>query len=182
MSERAIIVVDIQNEYFPSGKLPLEGIEQATQNAAKVIADARSKDDLVIFIRHEFPDPEAPIFTPGSDGVEINEAVKPGANEPVVLKHAPNAFLGTDLKQRLDSNGVKDAVIIGAMSHVCIDATARAASDYGYNTTVIHDACATQDVEFEGKTAPANHVHAGIMAALAFAYGSVTTTEQYLAG
>ncbi|MDN3523007.1 cysteine hydrolase family protein [Halomonas ramblicola] len=181
MSQRAIIVVDIQNEYFPSGKLPLVGIEEAVGNAAKVIQDARAKGDSVIHIRHEFPDPQAPIFTPGSPGVQIHPSVQPEAGEPVILKHYPNAFRETDLKQRLEAEGVEEVVIAGAMSHVCIDATSRAAADFGYKATIVHDACATQDLEFDGHAVPAAHVHGTIMAALAFAYGSVVTTRDYLA-
>ena len=75
MSKRAIIVVDLQNEYLPSGKLPLVGIQQATENAAKVIEAARSKGERVIFIRHEMA--EAPFFVPGSPGVEMIPAVMP---------------------------------------------------------------------------------------------------------
>ncbi len=64
MSNRAIIVVDIQNEYFSGGKLPLEGIEKAAANAAKVIEHARSAKDFVIYVQHESADPEIPFFTP----------------------------------------------------------------------------------------------------------------------
>ncbi|MCS4505786.1 cysteine hydrolase [Arhodomonas aquaeolei] len=181
MTQRAIIVVDIQNEYFPSGKLPLVGIEEAAANAARVIRAARAAGDTVIHIRHEFPDSQAPLFTPGSSGVEINSLVEPQEGEAVILKHFPNAFRETDLKRKLDAEGVEEVVIMGAMSHVCVDATSRAAADLGYVTTIIHDACATQDIEFNGVAAPAAQAHATIMAALAFAYGSVTTTRDYIA-
>src|SRR5262245_61537860 len=174
MSKRAILVVDIQNEYFQSGKLPLIGIAEAAANAAKVIEAARSKGDEVIYIRHETPSADAPIFTPGSSGVEINSAVRPAASEPVILKHFPNAFRETELKQMLDAKGIKEVVIVGAMSHMCIDATSRAAADLGYNTVIVHDACATTNLEFKGTTVPANQVHAAFMAGLAFAYGKVT--------
>jgi nicotinamidase-related amidase len=80
----------------------------------------------------------------------------------------------------LDAKGVKDVVIIGAMSHMCIDATSRAAADFGYNTVVVHDACATMNLDFEGTSIPAAQVHAAFMAGLAFAYGKVTTTSEYL--
>lgn len=180
MSKRAIIVVDIQNEYFPAGKLPLEGIDSAVAKAARVIEHARAARDTVIYVRHESPAPEAPFFTPGTPGVEIHAAVNPLASETVLLKHYPNAFLETGLKALLDKPGIEELVIIGAMSHMCIDATSRAASDLGYKTTILHDACATLDLEFEGKTVPAAQVHGTIMAALAFAYGTVTTTDDYL--
>ncbi|BBI60848.1 hypothetical protein HSBAA_21540 [Vreelandella sulfidaeris] len=96
------------------------------------------------------------------------------------MKHFPNSFRETGLKALLDEQSIEEVVIIGAMSHMCIDATSRAASDFGYKTTIIHDACATMDLEFEGATVPASQVHATIMAALAFAYGTVTTTEHYI--
>jgi nicotinamidase-related amidase len=107
MSKRAIIVVDLQNEYLPSGKLPLVGIEQATENAAKVIESARSEGDKVIFIRHEMA--EAPFFVPGSPGVEIIPAVLPKKGEDVLVKHFPNSFRETELKRMLDAEGVEEA-------------------------------------------------------------------------
>lgn len=180
MSHRAIIVVDIQNEYFPTGKLPLEGIETAATNAAKVIVHARSAKDLVVHVRHESADSNIPFFTPGTQGVAIHPMVAPLDSETVLLKHFPNSFLETGLKELLDQQGIEEVVVIGAMSHMCIDATSRAASDFGYRTTIIHDACATQDLEFNDMTVPAAQVHAAMMAALAFAYGTVITTDQYI--
>ena len=90
MSTKALIVVDIQNEYFPQGKLSLVGINEAADNAALVIESAREKGHTVIHVRHEMPSADAPIFTPGTDGVEINEKVKPIEGEAVVVKHYPN--------------------------------------------------------------------------------------------
>ena len=179
MSKRAILVVDIQNEYFPDGALPLVGIEDAVANAAKVIASARERGDLVVNIRHEAPG--ASIFVPGSKGVEIHSSVAPAEGEPVIVKNFPNSFRNTNLRDILDANGVTDVVVIGAMSHMCVDATTRAANDFGYATTTVHDACATRDLEFGGVTAPAAEVHTSIMAALAFAYGTVISTEEFTA-
>ncbi|MGO2880407.1 cysteine hydrolase family protein [Halomonas sp. 86] len=180
MSHRAIIVVDIQNEYFPGGKLLLNGIEEAATNAANVIEHARSANDLVVYFQHESADPDIPFFTPGTQGVAIHPIVAPLGEETVLVKHFPNSFRETGLQELLDQQNIEEVVIIGAMSHMCIDATSRAASDLGYKTTIIHDACATLDLEFDGVTVPAPQVHATIMAALAFAYGTVTTTKQYI--
>jgi len=181
MSKRAVVVVDLQNEYFPSGKLPLVGIEDAVTNAARVIAAARSNNDPVIHVRHEFPTSDAPFFVPGTEGTQIHPAVAPIEGEPVVLKNYPNSFLKTDLKQMLDAKGIEEVVVIGAMSHMCIDATSRAASDLGYKVLLVHDACATMDLEFGGQVVPAAQVHAALMAALAFAYATITATDEYLA-
>ena len=181
MSKRAIVVVDLQNEYLPTGKLPLVGIESALANAARIISSARAKSELLIHVRHEFATPDAPVFVPGSDGVQIIPAVAPIAGEPVVLKNYPNSFRDTGLKQMLDEQGVTELVVIGAMSHMCVEATTRAAADFGYPVTVVHDACATMDLEFAATVVPAAQVHATAMAALAFAYGTITSTAEYLA-
>lgn len=179
MSKRAILVVDLQNEYWPAGNLSLQGIDAAAGNAARVMAHARAKGDVVVNIRHEMPD--APYFAPGSDGARINQAVLPKDDEPVITKHFPNSFRETGLSELLKEKGIEDVVVIGAMSHMCIDATVRAASDLGYKTTTIHDACATRDLDFDGITIPAAQVHATLMAALAFGYGEVISTDAFLA-
>jgi nicotinamidase-related amidase len=67
------------------------------------------------------------------------------------------------------------------MSHMCVDAGVRAASDLGYKCIVVHDACATRDQQFEGKVVPADEVHAAFMAALEFGYARLLSTEEYLA-
>ena len=182
MPKRALVLIDIQNDYFPGGKWPLSGIESAADNAAKVLAAARAAGDLIVHVRHEFPTAEAPFFAPGSAGSEIHSQVRGRDGEPVVLKHHVNAFRETELKALLDRHGVEDVVICGAMSHMCVDAGTRAASDLGYKCVVVHDACATRDQEFEGKIVPAADVHAAFMAALQFGYAKLVSTDEYLGG
>lgn len=179
MTKRAILVVDLQNEYWPTGNFPLVGIEAAAANAARVIRHAREAGDLVVNIRHEMPG--GPIFVPGSTGAQINEAVMPGEAEPVITKTFANSFRETGLDDLLKQNGIEQVAVIGAMSHMCVDATTRAANDLGYQTVTVHDACATRDLEFQGVTTPAAQVHAAFMAALAFLYGEVVSTDEFLA-
>ncbi|CFX02184.1 Uncharacterized isochorismatase family protein YddQ [Candidatus Filomicrobium marinum] len=180
MGKRALVVVDIQNDYFPNGKWPLVGIEGAADNAARVIEATRRTGDLLVHIRHEFPIPNAPFFEAGSEGAQIHPKAQNQAGEPLVLKNNVNAFRETELKDLLDRNGIEDVLIVGNMSHMCVDAATRAASDFGYNVTVIHDACASRDLEFNGVQVPAAQAHAAFMAALAFAYAKVISTEEYL--
>ena len=180
MSKSALLVIDLQNEYLPTGKLPLVNIEQAVANAVKVMAKARQEATQVIHVQH-IANGESPIFESGSNGIEFQGTVQPQADETVVIKNQINAFLNKNLKEILDTNEVTDLVVIGAMSHMCIDAVVRAASDYGYKVKVIHDACATLDLEFNGIKVPAGHVHAAIMSAFEFAYAQVISTEDYLA-
>ncbi|SCC73194.1 cysteine hydrolase family protein [Acinetobacter albensis] len=179
MSKSALLVIDLQNEYLPTGKLPLVNIEQTAANAVKVIAKARQEGTQVIYVQH-IGNAESPIFQPSSNGIEFQDTVKPQANETVVIKNHINAFLNTNLKEILDSNEVTELVVLGAMSHMCIDAAVRAASDFGYKVKVIHDACATLDLEFSGVNVPAAHVHATIMAAFEFAYAQVISTKDYV--
>lgn len=182
MSKRALILIDIQNDYFAGGKWPLVDMDTAASNAARVLAAARAAGDRVIHVRHEFESDDAPFFAPDSEGARLHASVLPQVGEAMLLKHKVNAFLGTDLKAQLDAASIEQVILVGAMSHMCIAAAARASADFGYATTVIHDACATHDQTFEGSTIPAAQVHAANMAALAFAYATVLSTEQYLAG
>lgn len=179
MTPRALLVIDLQNEYFPTGKLPLVGIEVATANAARAIADARARGVPVIHVRHEAAKADAPVFTPGTPNVQIHPSVAPADGEAVVVKHFPNAFRETRLKAMLDELGVRELLIVGAMSHMCIDAATRAAADLGYQVTVLHDACATRDLAFGGQSVPAAQVHAAFMAALG-SYAQLQDTDTLL--
>jgi nicotinamidase-related amidase len=181
MPKRALILIDLQNDYFPGGKWSLSGMEAAAGNAAALLAAARAAGDLVVHVRHEFGSADAPFFVPGSEGAKIHPQVSARDGEPVVLKHHVNAFRDTELKAILDRHGVEELVICGAMSHMCVDAGVRAASDLGYRCLVIHDACATCDQQFENNIVPAADVHAAFMAALGFAYAKLTSAEEYLA-
>lgn len=181
MSTRALIVIDLQNDYFPDGKWPLSGVEAAADNAARLIAAARAAGVPVVHVRHEFAGENPPFFAPGSEGAAIHPRVINGPDEPVVLKHQINSFRDTNLKAILDEAGVGEVVICGAMSHMCVDACTRAANDFGYRVTVVHDACASRDLEFGGITVPAAHAHAAFMAALGFAYATMRTTDEQVA-
>lgn len=181
MGDRALIVIDVQNDYFPGGKFTLSNIEAASANIGRVLEAARAAGDFVVHVRHEFGSDDAPFFTPGSEGAKIHPSAAPREGEPVVLKHAVNSFQGTDLKARLDAKGIKRLVIVGAMSHMCVEGAARAAADYGYAVTVVHDAVATRDLEFGGVAVPAAQAHAAALAAIGFAYAATPSTREWLA-
>lgn len=181
MARQALIVIDIQNDYFAGGKWPLIGVDAAADNAARLIQAFRQNAEPVVHIRHEFTSDDAPFFTPGSAGAQLHPKVLNRADEPVVLKHFVNSFRDTELRSILVQLGVEELVIVGNMSHMCVEGTARAAADLGYPVKVIDDACATLDLEFNGQRIAAAQVHSATMAALAFAYASVLSTEQFLA-
>lgn len=178
--KKALIVVDIQNDYFPGGLWPLTQVEAAAAKAAQVIAAFRESGELVVHIRHEFTSADAPFFRPNSEGAHLHPSVINLPDEPVVLKHYINSFRETELTPVLEKHGIDEVVVVGNMSHMCVHGITRAAVDFGYTTTVLHDACATLDLEFDGVKVPAAHVHAAFMAALSFGYAPVISTAEYL--
>ncbi len=182
MSKTALILVDIQNDYFEGGRWPVDKMQAVSANAARLLENARKKEEMVIHVRHEIPSDSAPFFRPGSKGAEIHASITPVAGEIVILKHRPNSFAGTSLQADLEAGEITDVVICGAMSQMCIDATSRAAVDLGYGVTVIEDACGAKEQVFNDETVPAQLVHASFMAPLAMSYARVMPCDAYLAG
>lgn len=183
MSKTALLLIDLQNDYygtFNEAKWVLEGTERASENTAELLAEFREQSLPVVHVRHEFPTNDGPFFLPKSEGAQIHSSVAPLDSEPVIVKHQINSFRETNLQQILSDLDVTKLVIVGAMSHMCIDAVTRAAVDLGYESTVVHDACATLDLEFNGVVVPAKQVHHAFMAALSFGYCSVESTKEVI--
>ena len=174
---RALVIVDIQNDYFPGGRMELVGTERAAERASHVLEGFRSRGEPVFHMQHIWEGDDAAFFAPGTAGVEINEAVRPADGEPVVQKAYPNSFRETDLEQRLRDAGVSDVVVVGMMTSMCVDATVRAAADLGFGCTVVHDACACPDLQFGGTEIPAASVHGAFIAALGDGYAAVTSAD-----
>ena len=181
MSNTALLLIDFQNDYFPSyegAKWALSETEKAAEKGAQLLETFRNKKRPIVHVRHEFPTNEAPFFLPDSDGAQIHISVTPLEGETVIVKHQINSFRDTELNKVLKDQGIEKLIIVGAMSHMCIDAVTRAATDLGYECHVAHDACTTLDMEFNGVQVPAAHVHAAFMAALSFGYGNVATASE----
>ncbi|SHM87369.1 Nicotinamidase-related amidase [Chitinophaga jiangningensis] len=179
--KQALLIVDIQNDYFPGGRHPLKGAPEAAQQAKKVLAHFRKHDLPVIHVQGLSTNEGATFFLPNTDGVKINEAVLPLPGEKVITKHYPNSFRETDLLAYLKANKIQQLTILGMMTHVCIDATVKAAKDNGFDCTVVADACATLDVEVLGEKVPADAVQHSLLAAMAFYYATISTTAQVIA-
>ena len=176
----ALILVDIQNDYFPAGRMVLEGIDAASVNASRLLNLFREKYLPVFHVRHLAVQPGAIFFLPDTPGIEIHPSVAPMPGETVVVKHFPNSFRETTLQDQLKKANVASVAVGGAMSHMCIDATVRAACDLGFQCLVGHDACATRALTFGQETVPAVNVHAAFMAALSAAYAQVLSTEELI--
>ncbi|HWQ51573.1 MAG TPA: cysteine hydrolase family protein [Terriglobales bacterium] len=173
----ALILVDIQNDYFPGGRSELCGAEAAAAAARKILRIFRVHEWPVFHIRHISQDEGASFFLPDTPGSETAKVVSPLPNEEVFIKHAPNSFIGTPLGAALTSLGVERVVIAGMMSHMCIDSTTRAAGELGYEVLLVHDACATKALAFGGEVIPAMQVHTAFMAALR-AFARVVSLEE----
>jgi nicotinamidase-related amidase len=174
---RALLIIDIQRDYFPGGAFPLVAPEAAADNAARVLATFRAAGEPILHLQHIWDAPDALFMRPGTDGVEIHDAVAPTDGEPVLRKTEPNGFLRTGLEEELRGRGIDQLVVAGMMSSMCVDATVRAAADLGFAATVVHDACAAPDLEFGGETIPGRTVHAAFMAALADGYASLVAAN-----
>lgn len=170
---RALVVVDIQNDYFPGGANPLDGPEAAAGKARSLIDSFRASGEPIVHVKHVWDAPDALYLRPGTPGGEINDAVRPEPGEAVVEKAFPNAFLETPLDARLKDAGVDSLLVCGMMTAMCVDATVRAAVDLGYDVAVAHDACATMALEFGDRRVAAADVHAAFLAALADGYATV---------
>ncbi|MDQ0228716.1 cysteine hydrolase family protein [Metabacillus niabensis] len=160
--------------------MALTNPEQEAQNVAKLLSHFRETGAPVFHVQHITEGNTAHFFHPNTEGVEIHESVRPLEKETVIVKHMRNSFFNTDLHKKLQEQGVKELIVCGMMSHMCIDATVRSAVEHGYVCQVVEDACATTTLQIEDKIVPAEHVHYAFMVALNGVYATVKTTEAFL--
>ncbi len=177
---RVLVLVDIQQDYFPEGKMEVVGAVEASGAARKLLDHFRENQLSVIHVQHISVQAGATFFLPDTEGINFHENVTPLSDETVIKKHFPNSFRDTGLQVYLLSRGIKELVICGMMSHMCIDATVRAAFDQGYACMVAHDACATRNLVFNGMEIPAVQVHGAYMAALGAVYAKVLSVEEII--
>lgn len=175
-----LLLIDIQNEYFPGGKNPLEGSLEASLQARKLLEHFRHRLQPCIFIQHIATRPGKTTFLPGTDGILIHENIRPLDGEFVIQKHYPNSFRDTTLLETLHSLETERLVIGGMMTHMCVDTTVRAAYDLGFECWLAHDACATRALQFEDQTAPASQVHLSFLAAINGTFAKVLKTDQII--
>lgn len=178
---KGLLLIDIQNDYFENGRMALVGPEAAGEIIARMLKKFREENLPVFHVRHEALAPAATFFLPGTNGAEIHACAQPLEGESVILKHFPNSFLKTGLLETLQKNQITDLVICGMMTHMCLDATVRAAKDLGFQCTVIGDGCATKDLELFGKKVKAAEVHTAFLAALNGTYASIVGADDFLA-
>jgi len=178
--KNALLVIDIQKDYFPGGKYPLVEPLAAAKKAYMLLQCFREHGGHHIHIQHISLEPDAAFFIKGDNGSDIHDSAAHFVGEPIVYKHYPNSFRETNLLEMLKEWGIERVVITGMMTHMCVDATARAAADLGFKVIVAEDACATRDLTYGDTTIPAEHVHKAFLAALK-SYGDVMKSDKVLA-
>jgi nicotinamidase-related amidase len=176
----ALLVIDIQNDYFPDGKNPVVNPLEAAQNAHRLLQCFRELNGYHVHVQHISLKPDATFFIKGDRGSDIHDSVAHFEGEPIVYKHYANAFRETNLHEMLKEWEIERVVICGMMTHMCVDATARAAGDLGFQVMVAADACAARDLTYGDTTIPADLVHKSFLAALK-SYGKVMKSEAILA-
>jgi nicotinamidase-related amidase len=163
----ALLIIDIQDFYFPGGKSALVEPEKAALNAASLIEYFRNKHLPVIYIKHN-----------SEPGGKINDIVKPLPGEKIFTKDEVNSFVGTGLGDYLKTIGTDTLVICGMQTHMCVEAAVRAASDLGYKCVLVDDACATKDLRYGDHLVKAADVQYSTLATLK-SYCRIVTTGQF---
>lgn len=176
----ALVIIDIQNDYFPDGKNELVNSVEASLKAKDLLEHFRQMDLPVVHIRHLSVRPGSTYFIPGTEGAEIHASVQPLQDEKIVTKNYPNGFRETDLHEYLQEQQIEHLVISGMMSHMCVDSTARAGKDLGYRVTIAEDACATRDLILQEQKVPAQEIHQAFMAGLSYYYAEIKTSQQVI--
>lgn len=149
----ALLIVDIQNFYFPGDGPGLVNAVPASLNAKEVLKVFRDESQVVVHVRHQT-----------EKGFEIHENVQPISGEKVITKHEINSFNGTDLFEYLKSQKINRLIIIGMQTQMCVEAAIRASHDFGFECVVIEDACATRDVTYGDRTVKAEDVQTCVLA------------------
>jgi nicotinamidase-related amidase len=180
LMKTALLVIDIQNDYFPGGKYPLVNPLEAAQKAYTILQCFREQGGHHVHIQHISKEPDATFFISGDRGTDIHDSVAHFEGEPIVYKHEINSFLNTNLLELLRGWEIERVVVTGMMTHMCVDATARAASDLGFQVIIAEDACATRDLQYGDTIIPVEQVHKAFLAALK-SYGRVMKSEQIIA-
>jgi len=174
----ALLIIDIQNDYFPGGAMELAGSVEAGGQARKLIETFRKKALPVIHVQHVSTYPGATFFLPGTTGVEIHPCASPQEGEALFEKHFPNSFRETVLLEHLRANKIDRLIVAGMMTHMCIDTTVRAAADLGFACSLAHDACATKSLSFGGAAVPAESVQTAFLAALNGLFAKVQSVDE----
>lgn len=177
LGDSALVMVDLQNTYR-SGTMALVGVEEALLEARALLQRARAAGTPIVHIQHD-AGPGSPYDVRAENGA-IADLVAPISGETVIVKNYPNAFVATNLDEHLKALGVKNVILAGFMTHMCINSTARGAFNLGYAPTIVDAATATRDLPGAGRhgaTIDAASLHAASLAAVGDLFAVVVGRE-----
>jgi nicotinamidase-related amidase len=177
LADATLILVDYQNSYT-TGAMELEGWDAALDAAADLLERARAAGTTVIHVQHDGGEGSA--YDIRAEIGRIHPRVAPAEGEAVVVKTAPNSFVGTDLGERVDAAGHKDVIVIGFMTHMCVTFTSEGAFLRGNRPTVVADACATRPLRALGTDVSADQLHHSALATISDIYGVVVPSASAL--
>ncbi len=146
MSKPALIVIDLQNDYFPEGKFPLWNADIILANIEAAINKAREKNIPVILVQHVADASKgiAPFFNQGTTGVDIHSRILTAAPDGyIVTKAFADSFHQTILEQTLSKLGIDELLICGMMTQNCVTHTAISKAAEKYSVKVLTDCCTT---------------------------------------
>lgn len=169
MNNEALLIIDVQEAYFTVGPYLLNHPVETAERIKILLNYFRDEKKPVIFIKHRF-----------KANSEISNIVQPQTGEAVIEKSYPSSFLGTDLKEFLDAHEIKKLVVVGMMSHMCVDTTVRACQNYGLEVIVIDDCCTTKALLYNGETMDADTVHNVFMASLNGMFAKVMSLADFM--
>jgi nicotinamidase-related amidase len=181
MKNTALVLIDIQQGFddlaYWGGN---RNNPDAEKNAGKILNEWRRKKLPIFHVKHNSSNPKSKL-APGQPGNEIKDVVKPIAGEPVIGKNVNSAFIGTDLKERIDREKISSLVIVGLTTDHCVSTTTRMAGNFGYQTYLVSDATATFDrTSSTGKKFSAEQIHEISLASLHEEFATVLTTQELL--
>jgi nicotinamidase-related amidase len=179
---RALLLVDIQNDYFPGGAMELPGSTREPGECRDAASGVQTEGHPVVHMQHISTRRGATFFLPDTPGVRIHESVTPAPGETVFQKNHPNGFRGTPLLDHLRGSKVTELVIAGMMTQMGIDTTTRAAADLGFRCLLAHDGCAASALAFGGVAVPAETVHTAFIAALNGIFAGVLSADEICKG
>lgn len=177
--KQALLIIDVQNDYFKNGKMELVGPDQALEKIKQLEQYFNQKNLPIVYVQHINP-PQASFFQENTDGVLLHPELSAHNESLIVTKHYPNSFLETNLDELLKTHQIEQLVITGMMTHMCIDSGTRAAKELGYQPILIADATATRDLSYDGKTVKAENVQTAFLTALS-TFATVQNAADFLA-
>ena len=140
--KKALIVIDIQNDYFPGGAFTLENVDEACKGAVEAIEQAKRDGWLVIGVQH-VSTPDSPLFKPDTEGVKIHSAVAAALGDaPIVVKSEADSFFKTNLEQIVRDAGITDLYLTGMMTQHCVTHTALSSQARDMKVHIIAKGCA----------------------------------------